>query len=118
MGADAATSLLVASSSDGDMLLQVRPNILSADDYFVWACTPNNNMYQPRMTQLLATLVPAMFEAWNKVPPPFSPPPPPICFLSHYLPYPALRIPRPKYPTCIARYFKCLLETHHTLHSV
>jgi hypothetical protein len=24
-------------------------------------------MKQPRMTQLLATLVPAMFEAWNKV---------------------------------------------------
>ncbi len=80
MGADAATSLLVASSSDGDMLLQVRPNILSADDYFVWACTPNNNMYQPRMTQLLATLVPAMFEAWNKVPPPLLPPSSPHLF--------------------------------------
>ena len=61
VGADAATSLLVASSSDGDMLLQVGTSMTAA-------CLSCGNMRrQPRMTQLLATLVPAMFEAWNKV---------------------------------------------------
>jgi hypothetical protein len=73
VGADAATSLLVSSSCDGDMLLQVgcSNNVYdrktnahvnhSIDNKLVFTSE------QPRMTQLLATLVPAMFEAWNKV---------------------------------------------------
>jgi hypothetical protein len=64
IGADAATSLLVASCSDGDMLLQVGTDLILAR----LLCNNASFMQrQPRMTQLLATLVPAMFEAWNKV---------------------------------------------------